>query len=424
MRLDRAEIGVTRLDRRTRIAVGATPIRVTAEGWKVYEGTATMGNVILPYQNPLRLEFRPEEEATSDEAVESMEGVPITNDHPDDLLDPNTVKEHTEGAVLKAWKESGEFPKIRVRLIVYTKALQDQIEAGKVELSPGYNTDPDLSPGEYKGQPFHVVQRRVKYNHLAVVDQARTRAPDGSVARLDKEDTMDNKNTGEVETNEADATARNDAKRSDMLSEESMAMVAKMPEADQKMIMEALEAKASTAADEVNVEIEGGESGSEEEEVMDKAMKDQLDALAADMAMLKDMMGKRGDSAVSTGHRLDAAEVIRKAEESARKAAEAQTSSLLRDLDLCRSAGVRVDGHDSTAAFAAMLGTIGEHTPDLKAAAERALKSGRLDDVRDFFNSAAAVGKAKRADSNANTIGEIVFGGDESGVEIPEHINL
>lgn len=396
-------IATSRLDRATRFAVGATPIRITDEGYKVYEGTSTMGNVILPYTNPTRLEFRPESEATSESAIESMEGVPITNDHPSELLTPDTVKEHTEGAVLKAWLEDGPYPKIKVRLIAYTRSLQDDIEAGKVELSPGYNTDPVVERGEHEGRPYDVVQRNVRYNHLAVVDQARTVAPNGDVARLDKDDTvMDpEKITGEAGNADANDKTRTDAARKDGLSDEGMALLAKMPEEDQKMIESLM--KGADKADEVNVEIEsGGEEEEMESENMD--MQAQMDKLKADMAAL---MGRGDSKPAPSSHRLDAAKIIERAEAKAREAAEKQTATLLADRQLLANAGVRVDGFGSNDAFAAMLAEIKTHTPDLYGSAERALKGGRLDDVRDLFNSAAKVSKESRSDANAEEIGEI-----------------
>ncbi|MDI9598417.1 MAG: DUF2213 domain-containing protein, partial [Acidobacteriota bacterium] len=181
-----------RLDRLGPISFGATPVRVTEEGFRHYEGTATIGDVVLPYSQPTaHLEFRPAEEVASERAIESMVGVPLTYEHPPDLLCPDTAKEYTEGTVLAAWREEGEDgrARIRVRVVVHTRELQDAIEGGKVELSPGYNCDPIEAPGAFQGQKFHVVQRGHRYNHLAVVDRARTRTPTGEVARLDKDDT-------------------------------------------------------------------------------------------------------------------------------------------------------------------------------------------------------------------------------------------
>jgi hypothetical protein len=62
------------------------------------------------------------------------------------------------------------------------------IAAGKRQLSFGYACEVERSDGAWEGQPYTHVQRSIRYNHLAIVDQARA----GSVAsvRLDAADAV------------------------------------------------------------------------------------------------------------------------------------------------------------------------------------------------------------------------------------------
>ncbi len=190
----------SRMDRAS-IRLGATPVEVRPDGFRVYEGTAAFGDVVMPYQRPTpHLEFVPAEEALSSEALKSAVGIPLTGglprpddtlpaDHPADLLTPDTAKDHLEGAIISAtadWDASP--PEMRVRLMAHTRAVQDLIESGTIELSLGYGCDEDHTPGEFDGQRYHLVQRRRRYNHLAIVKNARSRTADGRPARLDEAD--------------------------------------------------------------------------------------------------------------------------------------------------------------------------------------------------------------------------------------------
>lgn len=176
------------------LSVGATPIEVRPNGWRVYRGVASYGDVVLDY-GPLdpggaRSEFVPAATALDPETVRLTEGIPFTVMHPGDLLNADAeddVREHSEGMVLKAvadWKSSP--PSLVVDVIVHTKSAQDAIESGRVrELSLGYSCDDEEADGEHDGRAYQVVQRRRRPNHLSGVPRARSRTSDGRAARLD-----------------------------------------------------------------------------------------------------------------------------------------------------------------------------------------------------------------------------------------------
>lgn len=410
-----------RTDRLGPISLGATPIRETDEGYRWYEGTATIGDVILPYAEPTpHLEFRPAEEVASAEAVESMIGLPLTSDHPEELLDPDTVKEHIEGSVIKAWREEGERPKIRVRLVVFTRSLQREIESGKVELSPGYSCDPDETPGEFRGQKFHVVQRNVKYNHLAVVDRARTRTPTGEVARLDEDDMKKTEMPGEAQ---ADANTNRTDAMDPMefgFSEEGAALLVQLPEADRAILEKLMTCAKAEAAEEEAIaagasaeEAEAVEEAAKgEEEMEDKMdMKSIMDRLAKMEATLNAKAARASQAPAApvakkdSDARLDAAAEAKIAGQVATQIrAEFRLANTVRR----DSADIFGDDDSISNVHATMLGEVKRSTPGVEAAMKRALASGRMDDAMDLYRSAVEARRKARVDAMEDAFGSVI----------------
>lgn len=196
-----------RVDFSTASKVGATPVEVRPDGFRIYEGTACFGDVTLQYPDlvPPRVEYIPADDAMSPEALASLEGAPFTfgtratslyggaallpGDHPEDMLSPDTVHGALEGTVLRAWRHDspGKPPELKVRVIVHTREAIDMIESGVVGLSLGYDLgDLEWTAGTgADGKRYDAVQRRRRYNHLNGVPGARSKAPDGRQARLD-----------------------------------------------------------------------------------------------------------------------------------------------------------------------------------------------------------------------------------------------
>src|SRR5574338_652395 len=181
-----------RLDRAP-MKMGATPIEVRPDGYRVYRGVAAFGDVVLDYPEFGRSEFVPAEVALSDEAIRSTFGVPFTIIHPDDLLqstDEETIKQKAEGSVIRAvanW--DARPPELVVEVMVLTASAQEAVESGEVsELSLGYRAEDAPKAGNFGGKPYQVVQARRLANHLSGVRRARSGTADGRRARLDEAD--------------------------------------------------------------------------------------------------------------------------------------------------------------------------------------------------------------------------------------------
>jgi hypothetical protein len=407
-----------RLDRIDPISFGATPTKITPEGFRHYEGTATIGDVVLPYAEPsAHLEFRPADEVLSDAAIETMVGKPLTFEHPSDLLNSDTAKEHTEGTVLRAWREGTH---LRVEVVVFTRDLQDAIEGGKVELSPGYKCDPTEEAGAFQGQKFHVVQRGHRYNHLAVVDRARTRTPTGEVARLDKDDTtMENEAPeGEQVGEKKDAPAAIPE-----ISEAGNALFAQLPPDDQKIILAWKAAASGEVAEEMalaegksleeaeaieeNTKAAAGGEGEEPEMEDNMQMMDMLKALDARLAKMEAAGGETKKDSQDPPINAGALAAMQA------KAVEVAVAAVRQEGKLLKM--VRTDsadllkGDDATAAFEAMGAEVKRSLPDLHGVFVDNRKANRLDAAVKIYT--AAVSQRRRAVMDAdidNTLGGVI----------------
>jgi hypothetical protein len=135
------------------------------------------------YTNPdgsKRVEYRPPEEVARPDSLLSMGGLPVTLEHPPQLLTPDTVRQHTRG-------HSGTQVEYTDGFVHGTVTLTDReaIEAVKrgdaTELSNGYRCEYDPTPGVAPdGTRYDGVQRRISGNHHAVTRKARA----GSEVRL------------------------------------------------------------------------------------------------------------------------------------------------------------------------------------------------------------------------------------------------
>ncbi len=111
--------------------------------------------------------FRPEEEVFSPETVASFEGMPVTNDHPPDGVDIENIRRLQAGHAHNVRRGAGaEADLLLADLIITDPVLIDAVLAGKREISCGYNYELHEENGRY-------VQRRIRGNHIAVVEAGR-----------------------------------------------------------------------------------------------------------------------------------------------------------------------------------------------------------------------------------------------------------
>jgi len=111
---------------------------------------------------------RNEDEVFKPEAIASFAGKPVVNDHPDDDVTPATWRELAIGTILNPRRGEGNFSDVLMAdLLITDQEGIDAIEAGKVEVSCGYDAEYEqLSPGLAR-------QHKIIGNHTALVEAGR-----------------------------------------------------------------------------------------------------------------------------------------------------------------------------------------------------------------------------------------------------------
>ncbi len=142
---------------------------------------------IFEYANPdgtKRRELRLPEEVFAADALASLAMLPVTVDHPAEEITPANAKQYAVGAVGENVQRAGDF--VQASLVVYDAAAIAAVEAGKHQVSVGYYAELDETPGAWRGERYDAVQRNIRGNHLAIVDQGR--AGPAAAIRIDTKD--------------------------------------------------------------------------------------------------------------------------------------------------------------------------------------------------------------------------------------------
>lgn len=125
---------------------------------------------IFDYRQPngtIRREYRPPDEVFHADSLASYRGKPITDGHPG-LVTSKNAKLHTVGSILSEGRADGD--NVICDLIIYDTS---PVDAGKKELSVGYQLDLEETPGEINGERYDAIQRNIRVNHNALVPRGR-----------------------------------------------------------------------------------------------------------------------------------------------------------------------------------------------------------------------------------------------------------
>jgi len=152
----------------------------TPEGYLRGEAVVTRTGV-FDYVNAdgsIRKELRHPDDVFSTASLATLSMIPVTVDHPSQLLTLETATELSVG-------QTGENSRIDGKLVltpftITNKRGIDAVKSGKQELSLGYSCDLVEESGEYNGEAYTHRQTNIAYNHLSIVDRARA----GAVARI------------------------------------------------------------------------------------------------------------------------------------------------------------------------------------------------------------------------------------------------
>lgn len=133
-------------------------------GWQEYmpKELGLQGNI------PVQL-YRSEEEVFNPASIASFEGKPVTDEHPQSWVSPENINSYMRGVTTNVRRGiDADSDLLLADLIIYDPVIISGIEAGKKELSGGY--DYDCVPLEQEGR---YAQINIRGNHVAIVREGR-----------------------------------------------------------------------------------------------------------------------------------------------------------------------------------------------------------------------------------------------------------
>jgi hypothetical protein len=119
-------------------------------------------------------EYRPPSEVFDPESMASFEAVPVTDDHPEVMVDAMNVVQYKRGRAGDTVRKADDGRHLVGSLIVEDAVLQAKMANGKRQVSNGYTCDLDMTPGvSPDGEAYDAIQRNIRGNHIAIVDAGR-----------------------------------------------------------------------------------------------------------------------------------------------------------------------------------------------------------------------------------------------------------
>lgn len=172
---------VGRLGKVARTQVGGikVPARLTRTG-------------VLEYRLPdgsVRRELRHPDEVFNADSIASLQSATVTDlEHHRAFIDSTTWKDAALGHAENI-RRDGKYI-VGDLLIQDARAVVDVENKRLADISCGYSCKLDMTPGEWEGERYDAVQRRVRYNHVAVLPPGRGRAGTDVGIRLDSSDAV------------------------------------------------------------------------------------------------------------------------------------------------------------------------------------------------------------------------------------------
>lgn len=126
--------------------------------------------------NQIYYVYRPADELSDPDCIESFKLLPWIDEHvmlgssDEGLMPPEDKGIH--GVIgEEVYFEDGF---LKGNLKIFSELMHETIQNGKKELSIGYRCVYDLVKGVFNGQKYDAIQRKIRGNHLALVDEGRS----------------------------------------------------------------------------------------------------------------------------------------------------------------------------------------------------------------------------------------------------------
>lgn len=120
-------------------------------------------------------EFRPPEEVFNADSMATLRSVPATNNHPnenDGLLTSENTTKFMVGYTSDDVKRVDDL--LATSMTIVEANTINEVDSGdKREVSCGYTCQLEMKPGTYRGQRYDAIQRKIRYNHVAICKNAR-----------------------------------------------------------------------------------------------------------------------------------------------------------------------------------------------------------------------------------------------------------
>jgi hypothetical protein len=117
----------------------------------------------------IRRELRCPDEVFSADSLMSFTGKPVILTHDAGVVTSENIRDEFIGTMLSEGIREGDA--VRARIVIHDTGRLNENDYR--QLSLGYTLELDMTPGEYNGEPYDAVQRRIVVNHLALVANAR-----------------------------------------------------------------------------------------------------------------------------------------------------------------------------------------------------------------------------------------------------------
>jgi uncharacterized protein len=135
-----------------------------------------------PMAGKIVREFRPADEVFHPDSLATLDQAPITEGHPGLLNRDNTTK-FSKGQLTDVHHDETH---VLTDAVIQDGKTVDGVLSGKLrDFSPGYVCKMDWTPGTWNGQAYDVVQRGIKYNHVAILPPNRGRQGSTVALRFD-----------------------------------------------------------------------------------------------------------------------------------------------------------------------------------------------------------------------------------------------
>ncbi|MDC9591171.1 DUF2213 domain-containing protein [Xenorhabdus sp. XENO-10] len=182
--------------------------------------------------------LRPREELENIATINSFKLMPFVDEH--EMMGRNATpaeKKGIEGVIGES--VYFDYPYLKGNIKILSNSALNQINSGKIELSPGYSCRYDFTPGTFDGEHYDAIQRDIRANHLALVEEGRT-GPDVAV-QDQRIITIDTKELVSM------ATEEQDKDKKDQSTTDDSGFTPEQTEALQAMIAAAIAGQAPAA---------------------------------------------------------------------------------------------------------------------------------------------------------------------------------